>query len=374
MRLLITGGGTGGHLYPGLAVAGLLKERDPAGMVLFVGTGSGLESYIVPREGYPFREISAVKWPRKIGPQVFGLFTSLGRGYLQGLKIIKEFRPQAVFATGGYVSVPLVLAAFRSGIPVFLHEQNAVPGLANRLLARWAQSVFTTFPPGDNLFPRRTKVIHTGLPVRKAILRVGRSDGLRHFGLSPDLTTLLITGGSRGARTINEVMLKIYVMISDRKVTLPSIQVIHLTGKDEYAGFCRQMAIKGIREEKIGKLVIEPYLEKMEFGLAAADLIISRAGAATLAEVTARGIPAVLIPYPFATGNHQYHNAFSLARKDAAVLISEQELTPESLFARIEKLVSSDRLRKEMGERCLSFGRPEAGEVIVRLLLGADSD
>jgi len=371
MRVIITGGGTGGHLYPALAVADVLRKKDPAGEILFVGTGTGLESRIVPRQGYPFREISAVKWPRKFSLHSFKFLPSLVKGCCQGAKIIKEFRPQVVFATGGYVSVPLVLAAARSKVPVFLHEQNSVPGLANKFLARWARVVFTTFPPRHNDFPPGAKLVYSGLPIRKEILETERLAGMSYFGLAPGCPTLLVTGGSRGARRINEAMLEIYGMMEREQGVLPFLQIIHITGRDEYARFCQHLKQKGIKAAKFGKLIIKPYLEEMQYGLAAADLIISRAGAATLAEVTARGVPAILIPYPFATGNHQCCNASFLAQKKAAILIPEKELTPACLFHEIRKLIQDPALRKAMGEQARHFGRPEAGEIIARAIMRA---
>lgn len=366
MRVLITGGGTGGHLYPALAVAEILKKKDPTGELLFVGTKEGLESWVVPAQGYPFWEISAAKWPRKFS-EFFPFLISLGRGYRMGLKIIKEFCPQVVFATGGYVSVPLVLAAARLKVPIFLHEQNSVPGLANIFLARLARSVFTTFPLRSKI--RGTKVIHTGLPIREEILKVDHSAGLHYFRLNSTLLTLLVIGGSQGSKKINEVMLEIYELITKEKVALPLLQIIHLTGRDQYAIFCRYVEQKGILEDKIGKLIIKPYLEKIEYALAAADLVISRAGAATLAEVTAKGLPAILIPYPYAAGNHQYYNALFFAQKKAVVLILEKDLTPQVLLDEIEKLIQDPLLRITMGQQARSLARPYAGEVIARTLL-----
>lgn len=371
MRVLITGGGTGGHLYPALAVAGLLKDQAPQAEVLFVGTGEGLESTVVPGAGYPFRQVEAVKWPRKISPRIFSVFLSLGKGYLQGLKIIREFRPSAVFATGGYVSVPLGLAAARERVPLFLHEQNSVPGMANKLLGRWARATFTTFPVPKGAFPKKTTLIHSGLPVRKEVLAAERTEGLRYFGLDGDAFTLLVTGGSRGARRLNQVMLEVYREIAAGKTSLNGIQVIHLTGKGEYQACCQSMADMGINSAKVGKLVIKPYLEEMEYALAAADLVVSRAGAATLAEITARGIPAILVPYPFATGDHQYHNARSLEEQGAAVLIKESELTPIRLLEEITKIAGDPSVQRSFAEQSLRLGRPDAGEVIVAALLQA---
>ncbi|MGB9792173.1 MAG: undecaprenyldiphospho-muramoylpentapeptide beta-N-acetylglucosaminyltransferase [Thermacetogeniaceae bacterium] len=368
MRLLITGGGTGGHLYPALAVADLVKEKDPTAEILFVGTKDGLESQVVPKRGYSFREISAVKWPRKLNLQMFSVLKSLLKGYRQGLGIVREFSPDAVFATGGYVSVPLVLAAARRGIPVYLHEQNIIPGLANKLLSRWATAVFVTFPMDKRVFPRYVKVVYSGLPVRKEILLAKREVGLRFFGLKPDLPTVLVTGGSRGARTINQVMAKVYSLIQ-RDEGFPRLQIIHISGKSEYHNLCKQLVTQGIKEDKIGRLIVKPYLEEMEYGLAVADLIICRAGAATLAEITARGIPAILIPYPYAAGNHQYYNALLLAKEKAAFLITEEELTPQRLYDTIREVVLNEELRRQMSCRIRRFGRPEAGEIIVRELM-----
>lgn len=370
MRLLITGGGTGGHLYPALAVADLIREKDPTAELLFVGTEDGLESLVVPQRGYSFRKISAVKWPRKLNLQMFGVLKSLLKGYCQGLRIVKEFSPNAVFATGGYVSVPLVLAAASRGVPVYLHEQNLIPGLANKLLSRWAKAVFITFPMDRRFFPKSTKVIYSGLPVRKEILTAKREDGLRFFGLDPDLPTVLVTGGSRGARAINQAMARVYSLLQDDNA-FPRLQFIHLCGREEYHRFCKHLAIQGIKEEKIGRLIVRPYLEEMGYGLAVADLIISRAGAATLAEITVRGIPAILIPYPYAAGNHQYHNALMLAKEKAAFLITEKELTPQRLYDALREVILNEELRREMSSNMLRFGMPEAGEIIVRELLGA---
>ena len=369
MRVLITGGGTGGHLYPALAVAGLLRESDPECEILFVGTGEGLESKVVPRAGYPFRQITAVKWPRKVSLQGVKDIASLGKGYLEGMRVIKEFQPHAVFATGGYVSVPLGLAAARLGIPLYLHEQNSVPGMANKLLSRWAEVTFTTFPVDKGSFPAKANLIHSGLPVRREILNVDRQEGLRYFGFGPGILTLLVTGGSRGARTLNQVMLEIYQKIYSSKAALPRLQILHLTGSAEHDRFCQDMDKLGIDTATTGKLVIKPYLEEMEYGLAAADMVISRAGAATLAEITARGIPAVLIPYPFATGDHQLHNARFLERQGAAHLITEKELTPGSLLGEIEMLAGDSNLRQELADRSRGIGRPEAGNLIAGVLL-----
>jgi len=371
MRVLFTGGGTGGHLYPALAVADLLRELEPGCEIIFVGTGEGLEGKVVPGAGYPFRRIAAGKWPRNISFKAICDLTSLGKGYLQGLSLLKEVRPQAVFATGGYVSVPLGLAAASLKVPLFLHEQNSVPGMANKLLSRWAEVTFTTFLPEKGSFPLRAKLVHSGLPIRSKILKADPLKSYKYFGLDPDIFTVLVTGGSRGARCINQVMLEVYQEICHGSAALPKLQVIHLTGVTEHRQFCQDMEHMGINTDDIGKLVIKPYLEEMEYALKVADLVISRAGAATLAEVTALGIPAILIPYPFATADHQYHNARYLERHGAAILIPEKELTPVKLLREIEKLAGDNDLRQKMSGQSRRIGRPEAGELIAGILRNA---
>ncbi len=375
MRVLITGGGTGGHLYPALAVAGILKEEDPSGEILFVGTREGLESSVVPARGFAFRAVAAAKWPRRLSLHAPAFPLALSRGYRQSLAIIREWRPQSVFATGGYVSVPLVLAAARLRVPIFLHEQNAVPGLANRLLSRWAHTVYLTFPARSDSISGNARVVHSGLPVRQEILKTSRAAGLDYFQLSAAAMTILVTGGSRGARRLNEVMLQVYrqlgAAVNRSAGSWPRLQFIHVTGKAEYPEFIQQMAAQGINEDNVGRIVIRPYLEEMEYGLAAADLLISRAGAATIAELTALAIPAILVPYPYAAGDHQYQNALFLDRQRAAMMIPEPDLTAELLLWRLKQLIGNDERRQEMGRAAGRLGRPQAAEIIARSLLQA---
>ncbi len=368
MRVLITGGGTGGHLYPALAVARALKERDPQVKVGFVGTRAGLEKRVVPAQGLPFWEVPAARLPRRPGREMLSFPFVLASGYRAARSVVREFSPHVVFATGGYVSAPLVLAAARERVPVVLHEQNYVPGLANLLLGAFAAKICTTFPWQARLW--RGKVVHTGLPVRPEVLRAGRAEGAAFLGLRPDLLTLLVMGGSQGARRVNELMLAFYGHAARRGASLPSFQVIHLTGREQYAWVCAEARRRGIEAGKIGKLIIKPYLEEIWYALAAADLVVSRAGAATLAEVTVRGLPAVLIPYPHAAGNHQYHNALYLARSGAAVLLPEQEATPEVLVEVVGGQLRDAARRQEMGEKARAFSRPRAGEEIAGLVLG----
>jgi UDP-N-acetylglucosamine--N-acetylmuramyl-(pentapeptide) pyrophosphoryl-undecaprenol N-acetylglucosamine transferase len=243
--------------------------------------------------------------------------------------------------------------------------------MANKLLSRRAEVTFTTFLPEKGSFPLRAKLVHSGLPIRSKILKADPLKSYKYFGLDPDIFTVLVTGGSRGARCINQVMLEVYQEICHGSAALPKLQVIHLTGVTEHRQFCQDMEHMGINTDDIGKLVIKPYLEEMEYALRVADLVISRAGAATLAEVTALGIPAILIPYPFATADHQYYNARYLERHGAAILIPEKELTPVKLLREIEKLAGDNDLRQKISGQSRRIGRPEAGELIAGILRNA---
>jgi UDP-N-acetylglucosamine--N-acetylmuramyl-(pentapeptide) pyrophosphoryl-undecaprenol N-acetylglucosamine transferase len=203
-------------------------------------------------------------------------------------------------------------------------------------------------------------------------MKVNTLDGLKYFHLAPDVLTVLVTGGSGGARRLNEVMLGVYHILATTEHR--PLQFVHLTGRAEFDNFCRLMTDAGINEEKVGKIVIRPYLEEMGYGLAAADVMISRAGAATIAELTARGLPAILIPYPYAAGDHQFHNADYLVKMQAAVMIPESSLTPDRLFEELERLLGDAGLRKSIGNAARSLGRPQAGEIIARMILRAVGD
>lgn len=358
----MTGGGTGGHIYPALAIARGLQNRFPGIEILYVGTNRGLEADIVPKAHFPFRAITVSGLERKLALSNLKVLWQAFEGYREAAQIIKEFKPNVVIGTGGYVCGPVVLAAARRGIPTLIHEQNAFPGVTNKLLARFVDQVTVTFEDSVRYFSNKAKVTLTGLPVRPEIIQAQREGAQREFKLDPGKLTLLVFGGSRGARRINQAMLDTLEKFGND----PRLQILHATGQVGYEEFCQEVAQRGMNVDKYDNIIIKPYLYNMHEALAAADLVVSRAGAATLAELTVLGLPSILIPYPYAAENHQEHNARALAERGAAVLIKDADLTgPKLIEALTELLEKRDRL-KEMSESSRQLGRPQALEDIIQ--------
>jgi len=365
MRILFAGGGTGGHVYPALAVAKYILKNYPQAQVLYVGTKQGMEAKIVSETNIPFKTIEVEGWQRGFSWQFARAGLKAVQGSIQALKIIKNFNPQVVIGTGGYVCGPVVLAAKLLKIPAIIHEQNALPGLTNRILARIVDKIMITFPDSAKYFKvSKDKIVLTGLPVREEIIRLSKKQGLEFFGLSEDKFTLLVSGGSRGAKSINYAMLKVYEELKD----CPKLQIIHLTGEQGYSEILKRLANKGINIEKSGNIILKPYLYEMEYALAAADLCVARAGATFLAEITTRGLPAILIPYPYAAENHQEYNARSLVARNAAVMILDKELTGGTLIKTITELLYDRERLKEMSNQAKKAGNAYSLEKIIRVV------
>lgn len=364
MRILLTGGGTGGHIYPALAVARGFQNKYPDSELLYVGTKKGLEADLVPKAGIPFRIITVEGLERKISLRNFRAFVKAAIGSFQAWVILNTFRPEIVVGTGGYVSGPVVLAAACRRVPIVLHEQNAVPGLTNRKLGRFASTICLTFPVFKQHFPIGTRLVHTGLPVRTEVLKATRAEGIRELKLDPKRLTIVITGGSSGARSINlaAVDLALYVLKS------PDLQLLHITGRSEYDRTLEEIKKKGIDLSAAGNITVVPYLYQMEHALAAADLIVGRAGATFIAEITVRGIPAVLVPYPYAAENHQEQNARVLAERGAAVIVHDRELSGRKLCSVVKGLLEDAPKRERMAVASSSLGLPRALENIIQVI------
>lgn len=364
MNIVITGGGTGGHIYPALAIAGEIKARNPDDRILYVGTQKGLESQIVPLQGFNFKTINISGLNRS---SIFKAAHSLSKIPLsiwQARKIIKEFKPQIVIGTGGYVSYPVVLAGSQYGCKTFIHEQNAYPGLSNRWLAKRVDCVLLTFSDSRKyLQARRVKV--TGLPVRREIITVNRKQAFRTLNLKEGIFTLLIFGGSLGAASINNAMLEIIGNYLEEK-----IQILWITGEKGYENIHSLVEHKIQACKKLKALIkLFPFMHNIEEALAVADLAICRAGASTLSELAILGLPAILIPYPYAAENHQESNARSLVEKRAALMLKDAELTGKILFKYIERLRHNPSQLKEMKNNMLEQAKPNALLEIVNEIL-----
>lgn len=341
MRVVLTGGGTGGHVYPALAIAGGIMHRHPDSEILYIGASHGFESDIVPKAGYSFFPIPVKGLERKISLRNILAAWQAGKSYALARAKIAEFKPHVVVGTGGYVCGPVVLAAVHLGIPTLIHEQNALPGLTNRLLSRYVTKTALAFMDAYKYFPSRARIILTGLPVRAEILRADRREARERLGLG-DLFTVISFGGSQGARTLNNAFLEVLPLLA------PDVgfHFFHATGPAGYRDFLAGLENRGFNSQKNGRVVVASYFYNIPELLAAADLVVCRAGASTLAEVTVLGLPSILIPYPFATGNHQEYNARALADRGAALLIRDSEVTGRKIAALIKGL-EGDRARLE---------------------------
>ncbi len=364
MRAIITGGGTGGHIYPALAIAKGLKERYPGIEILYVGTNRGLESDIVPKEGYAFEKINVAGFERRLSLKNFKVLWQAGGGLVKAMNIVRRFKPDVAVGTGGYVTGPVMMACALFKVPTLIHEQNALPGVTNRILSRMVSRVAVTFEDSVKHFPKGARIKVTGLPVRPEIFQVAKEEAYSRLGIAPNKPVLLVFGGSRGARKINNAMVKVVEELQNDE----GIQIIHATGQAGHKEYLNMLQARGISLVNIGNITTVPYLYNMQDALNVADLVVCRAGAATLAELTALGLPSILVPYPYAAENHQEHNARALAERGAAVMINDAELTGDVLLEHIKQLLSSPQALHRMAEESLKLGKPQALEDILELI------
>lgn len=362
VRVILTGGGTGGHIYPALAIAKGLLRHDAETQILYVGVKDGMEARLVPEVGIAFEGISGKGLPRRLSWETIKVLGKSLKALWETKNILRKFHPDLVIGTGGYVSGPVVLTASLFNYPTVLHEQNALPGITNKILARFVRRVMVTFPESMSRFGASKKLELVGLPVRPEIGQVTREVGAKKFGLRPDRLTLLVTGGSRGALTLNKAMIVVFGHLARHK----EIQVIWATGKETHSQTIKELEKRGISWQRPDWRVLE-YLEDMPEALACADLYIGRAGAASLAELMVAGVPSILIPYPYAAENHQEHNAQALVQIGAAQIILDSECDGERLWKEIEGLMSQPKQLTTMGVAAQTLAQPQALNKIVAL-------
>jgi UDP-N-acetylglucosamine--N-acetylmuramyl-(pentapeptide) pyrophosphoryl-undecaprenol N-acetylglucosamine transferase len=358
LRVLIAGGGTGGHLFPGVALAEEVKARG--GEVLFVGTDRGIEARVLPEQGWALAKIDATGIKgRGLKGLLFGLLR-LPRAWWQSLAIVRKFRPDVVVGVGGYASGPVVATAAMLLRPTAILEQNSIPGITNRILSRIVRRVFCTFPDRGNFFPKR-KVVLTGNPIRRPILAALQAAG--QVGAEPARPPrLFVFGGSQGARAINEM---IVAALPELLRSVPDLEVWHQTGRGEADRVRDGYAALGLHDPRVR---VAEFLTDMATPYAWCDLVLCRAGATSLAELAAAGRPAVLVPFPHATDNHQEHNARALVDAQAAVLLREREWTPASLATALRELLADRSRLAAMRTAMLAAARPGAAGSIYEQL------
>ncbi|WP_211745437.1 undecaprenyldiphospho-muramoylpentapeptide beta-N-acetylglucosaminyltransferase [Paenibacillus sp. Marseille-Q4541] len=359
MRVVLTGGGTGGHIYPAVAVARQLESEDKTAEFLYIGGKKGLESKLVPQENIPFESIEISGFRRKLSFDNVKTILRFLEGVKTSKKLLREFKPDVVVGTGGYVCGPVVYAAAKLGIPCIIHEQNAIPGLTNKFLSRYVDTVAVSFEGSEEAFSSAKHTIYTGNPRATTVQHASRERGFASLGVPMGSKVVLVVGGSRGAKAINDAM----VQMADQLKNLNQVHVVYVTGDGYYDS--THAAIK----ERLGHipshLHILPYVHNMPEVLAATSLIINRAGASFLAEITSLGIPAILIPSPNVTNNHQEANARTLEKAGAARMLLEKDLNGKTLFQEIEAVMKDENLQRSMMDASKRLGKPEAAAVLV---------
>lgn len=360
-KILFATGGTGGHINPALAVAGYIRENYPKAEILFVGTADRMEAQLVPAAGYDFKTIEIQGFSRELNFEgikhniktVNLLFKSEG----QAKKIIEDFKPDVVIGFGGYVSGPVLSVAARMGIPTAVHEQNAFPGVTNKNLAKKVDVVMLTAPEAEKLLKPKNPCVVTGLPIRGEIISANKEFARAEMKLD-SRPLILSMGGSLGARAINEAVKYLILHRFEKK----DCYYLHATGK---AGTAMIDDVgKDVDLNANPQIMLREYINDMDRCLAAADLVVCRAGASSLSEIQALGKPSILVPYPYAAENHQYYNAKTMSDRDAAILIEEKDFTGERLLSEVENLLSKPELLKKMGENARAMAILDASQRI----------
>jgi len=360
MKVLIAGGGTGGHVYPGIAIAKELKERDINIEILFVGTENGLENKIVPGEGFELKTIHSKGFKRKAITENFKTISVNFQGLLDSYRIVSNFKPDIAIGTGGYVTGPVLLICSFMRIKTVIHESNVIPGVTNKILSRFVDRIALSYEETKKYFNKRIagKIVVTGNPVRKDIFIYRKSEAKKALGFDVSKPLIVSVGGSRGAANINKTVL------SYLNNYMPSnIQFLFITGENQYESIIKQCNMLKNKDVKV-----IPYAYNMPVVYAAADLIICRAGAMTISELIACGKPSILIPSPYVAENHQEYNARTLEKIGAAKVILEKDLDEKILYNYINEIIYNNDKLKAMSESAKSLSKPDALDQIVDLM------
>lgn len=359
MRLLVSGGGTGGHIYPALALIERLKQVEPDTEVLYVGTTRGLENKIVPDAGIKLVTMHMQGFKRSLSLENFKTVYLFLNSVHHAKKIIDDFKPDVVLGTGGYVSGAVLYAAAKKHIPTVIHEQNSVVGVTNKFLSRYVDQIAIAFEAARSQFPA-DKVTMTGNPRAQQVASQTNSDfSWTSYGLKDDVPTLMIFGGSQGAPKINQTVVDAISEFNKR-----NYQVLFATGQKRYDNVKKQLASVNIDDN----VKVVPYIKDMPAKMPKVAALVSRAGATTIAEVTALGVPTILIPSPYVTANHQVKNAQALVRNNAGLMITEDKLDARSLLLQADKIMKDADLRQQMAEASRKMGRPDAADRLIKVL------
>lgn len=362
MKILLSGGGTGGHVYPAIAIANEMKKRYPSAEILFVGTSNGIESEIVPRNGYDIKTITVQGFKRKIDLDNLKRGVKLIKGLNEARQIVKDFNPDIVIGTGGYVSGPVLLcASSKKNVVTIVHEQNSFPGITNKILSKKVTKIITCFDDAKERFPQsaQNKVNLIGNPVREELLKVTKEDARKNMNIPTDKPMALIYGGSGGFKKINDIMKDVVKSMVDEDIAF-----VYATGKGFYDDFMTNL--NGLELKPYQRIV--PYLDDMANALSASDVVVGSAGATSLSEITALGKASIIIPKAYTAENHQEYNAKSISNNGAGICILESELNSDKLKDSLYKILLNKDILTSMEENSLKIGRPNAVKDICDLI------
>ena len=352
MRVIIAAAGTGGHINPGIAIANKIKEEEPNSEIIFIGTSRGLEKDLVPRAGYELKTLEAYGFSKKVTIENIKKMYSTVKSTSKARKIVKEFKPDVVIGTGGYICGPVVWAAKKEKIPVVLHESNAFPGKAVKMLAKKANTVLISFEEARERLQNGKNIVFTGTPVKiekKSYTQEEKNVIIKQLELNENLPIVLVFGGSQGAQKINEAISGIIKNKLNKKY-----QIVWATGPKQFDVIKKELSENNIEIEKITNAKILPYIYNMEEAMNVSDVIVARSGAMTITEIANLGKPSILIPLPNVSQNHQLHNAKVLESIGAAKIILNEDVTRDNLSKEIENIVIDAKVKKEMGEKAFS--------------------
>ena len=353
MKVVISAGGTGGHIYPALAIINKIKEKEPNSEFLYIGTHNRMEKDIIPERGIPFKSIEIYGLNRKHLLKNFKTASALCKSYKKCKKWIKEFNPDVVIGVGGYVTGPVIYAASKLGYPTFIHEQNSVPGKCNLFLSSKVTKIGISLPASKNDFPK-DKTVFTGNPCGEDALKVSPINK-KDIGLDEHKKLVLIVMGSLGSEKVNEYLVHTMNLFRGK-----DYEVMFVTGKNNYEEISKQSFPKNVH--------VVPYIDGLTRLMKKTDLMVSRAGASTLSEIIALKVPSILIPSPYVTNNHQYKNAMDLIKRNAAVLLEEKDLQGDTLVRQIDILMRDNKKREEIKKGLESLYIKDSAEKIYEIL------
>jgi UDP-N-acetylglucosamine--N-acetylmuramyl-(pentapeptide) pyrophosphoryl-undecaprenol N-acetylglucosamine transferase len=362
MLFVLSGGGTAGHINPALALADVLQERGH--QVVFAGTPQGIESRLVPRAGLPFKPFEAAGFNRRHPLTLFHALRLINASTKKAKAWFDEIHPDAVVGFGGYVCIPVARAAEAKDIPVVVHEQNSVMGIANKLLAKKARAVALTYKVAGESVEDKSKLVVTGNPVRASIFDATREQGRTMLNIPVDALMLLVFGGSLGARHINAALCE----LKDRLLAIDNLYIVHITGPKELGTVQHDLALT---DEQAKRWQVMGYQNRMGETMAAADMVVSRAGATSLAEISGRQIPALLVPFPYATADHQTVNAREYVEAGAAYMVPDDQVEGPEFAEKLFRMIRDPEVRRAMHEAGAKFGTRDAAGNLADVVIGA---